>query len=246
MLPDRDGLFHAYPVEVGVDETGPNNLATCIIKFQLFEELTGSEWRPCIDEDLDITGYFYLEKRDGALNSVTLDALKAALGWDGRNPFWLQDTDLAQHPVQVKLGYEEYNGKRRLKVQFLNPYGSSPSGVTKADDATRRTINNRLGAKLRAVSGGTPAPAPPPKGKPIPPASRPAAPPKPKKTASEAMDEAWSEFTKHCKPDWTDEQVEDEWFRVLGELFPGKKPEDLTPDDWAVMLQEGPGQICPF
>ena len=246
MLPNKEGLFNAYPANVGVGETGPNNLATCVIAFQLYEELQNGEWTDCSAEDLSITGYFYIEKRDRSLNQMTIDALKAALGWDGVDLFWLQDTDLSGHPVQVRLGFEEYQGKNRIKVRFLNPHGASPSGVTKADDATRRTINNRLGAKLRAVSGGTPAPAPPPKGTPAPPASRPAAPPKPKKTAAEAMDEAWAEFTKHCKPDWTDEQVEDEWFRVLGELFPGKKPEDLTPDDWGAMLKEGSAKICPF
>jgi len=246
MLPNREGLFNAHPANVGVGETGPNNLATCVIEFQLYEELRNGEWTDCSTEDLSITGYFYIEKRDRSINQMTIDALKAALGWDGVDLFWLQDTDLSEHPVQVRLGFEEYQGKNRIKVRFLNPYGASPSGVTKADEATRRSINNRLGAKLRAVAGGTPAPAPPPSGKPAPPASRPAAPPKPKKTPEEAMDEAWAAFSKACSQDWTDEQVEDEWFRVLGELFPGKRPEDLTPADWAVMLKEGPEKICPF
>ena len=245
MLPNREGLFHAYPANVGVGETGPNNLATCVIEFHLYEELRNGEWTDCSAESLSITGYFYIEKRDRSLNPMTIDALKAALCWDGVDLFWLQDTDLSEHAVQVRLGFEEYQGKNRIKVQFLNPYGSSPSGVTKADDATRRSINNRLGAKLRAVAGGTPAPAPPPSGKPAPPASRPAAPPK-RKTAEEAMDETWAAFSKACSQDWTDQQVEDEWFRILGELFPGKKPEDLTPDNWGVMLKEGPGKICPF
>jgi hypothetical protein len=246
MLPNREGLFNAYPANIGVGETGPNNLATCVIEFQLYEELRNGDWTDCSTESLSITGYFYIEKRDGALNQITIDALKAALGWDGIDLFWLQDTNLSEHPVQVRLGFEEYQGKNRIKVQFLNPYGSSPSGVTKADEATRRSITNRLGARLRATAGGTPAPAPPPSGRPKPPASRPALPPKPKKTPEQAMDEAWAEFTNHCKADWTDEQVEDEWFRILGELFPGKKAEDLTPDEWDRMREEGPGQICPF
>ena len=241
MLPNREGLFHAYPVEVGVDETGPNNLATCIIKFQLFEELTGSEWRPCTDEDLDITGYFYLEKRDGALNSVALDALKAALGWDGRDPFWLQDTDLAQHPVQVKLGYEEYNGKRRLKVQFLNPYGSSGGGVTKADDDKRRSMSTRLGPKFRAMAGPAPAKTPAPATPPAPPT-----PPEPKANES-TLEEAWAAFAASDGAKKLDQEgLEKEWFRILADLFPGKQPDDLTPAEWAKMRDEGPGNIVPF
>lgn len=173
MLPTREGLFNAYPVEIGIDETGPNKLATCIIRFRLYEEFqqTG-EWADCAGENWEIVGYFYLEKKDGSLNTVTIDALKAALGWDGRDPFWLQEADLSDHAVQVKLGFEEYGGKTRIRVQYLNPFGSSGvGGVSKADEATRRTIGNRLGSKLRALSGPAPAPAKP---------MKPATPPKPK------------------------------------------------------------------
>jgi len=242
MLPNREGLFHAYPASIGVDETGPNNLLTCTISFQIYEELSGGEWKDVSDEDLEITGYFYIEKRDGSLNTVSIDALKAALGWDGRDPFWLQDADLSQHPVQVKLGVEQYQGKERIKVQFLNPHGSVPGGVSRGDDAIRKSVNTRLGAKFRALAG-TPAPQ-----EPKPPFRR-GAPPRPRQDApkSEAtMDEAWEAFTKSCKPDRPREEVEAEWFRILGELFPDKDVDKLTPADWAVMLAEGPGKITPF
>lgn len=155
MLPTREGLFNAYPVEIGIDETGPNQLATCIIRFALYEELQPSgEWADCAGENWQITGYFYLEKKDGSLNTLTIDALKAALGWDGRDPFWLQETDLSDHPVQVKLGVEQFGGRSRIKVRYLNPVGTHANGgVSKADEAKRRTIRNRLGSKLRAISG---------------------------------------------------------------------------------------------
>lgn len=270
MLPSREGLFNAYPVEIGIDETGPNKLATCIIRFKLYEELQASgEWADCADEKWEITGYFYLEKKDGSLNTVTIDALKAALGWDGRDPFWLQETDLAEHAVQVKLGFEEYGGKTRIKVQYLNPFGSTGGGgVTKADDATRRTIGNRLGSKLRALSGPAPAPAKPtkptapPKLPPAKPKAQPTAPPTapapkpepalqpaeaPRDPASATMDEAWAEFCKSCPPPkWDQAAVEGEWFRILAELFPSKQPNELSPAEWAVMRDEGATRIVPF
>ena len=249
MLPNREGLFHAYPVEVGVDETGPNKLATCTIRFCLFEESAQGEWTDCAAENFEILGYFYLEKKDGSLNSMAIDALKAALGWDGRDPFWLQETDLSEHPVQIKLAFEEYNGQTRLKVQFLNPYGSTGGGVSRADETGKRSINTRLGAKLRAVAGGTPAPAAKPSGKPTPPAPR-QTPPKTSKApalAESTMDEAWDEFCKHCQGEkWTQETVEAEWFRILAKFFPGKQPNDLSGVNWAKMRDEGPGDIIPF
>jgi len=268
MLPTREGLFNAYPVEIGIDETGPNHLATCIVRFQLYEELqlTG-EWADCAAEQWEITGYFYMEKKDGSLNTIAIDALKAALGWDGRDPFWLQETDLSDHPVQVKLGFEEYGGKTRIKVQFLNPFGSTGGGgVTKADDAMRRTIANRLGPKLRAIAGPTQAPAKPagppkkpsakPKAQPTPPPAAPIAEPSPA-AAEEAeaprdpqaatLEEAWAEFCKHCPQEkWDQAAVEAEWFRILAELFPGKQPDELSAAEWAQMRDEGPARIIPF
>jgi len=257
MIPNREGLFNAYPADIGVDETGPNNLATCIISFRLYEELQPSgEWTDCSGENFDVTGYFYLEKKDGALNTVTIESLKAALGWDGRDVFWLQEADLSQHAVQVKLAFEEYNGKTRLRVQYLNPYGSTGGGgVTKADGTAKTSIRNRLGSKLRALAGpAQPAaakPAAPPKlppAKPKAPAAPAQAPPPASEPRAEAtMQEAWEEFSKHCDPaKWDQEAVEKEWFRILAELFPGKQPDELSPTEWAAMRDRGPAMIIPF
>ncbi len=274
MLPTREGLFNAHPVEIGIDETGPNKLATCIIRFKLYEELQPSgEWDDCASDNFEITGYFYVEKKDGSLNTVTIDALKAALGWDGRDPFWLQETDLSEHAVQVKLGFEEYGGKTRIKVQYLNPFGSTGAGgVTKADDATRRTIGNRLGSKLRALSGPVPAPAKPtkpaappnlppakPKAQPTIPPTAPAPKPEPSPPAETAegpddphaatMQTAWNAFCAAYESLGDRGSAEDrhqQWFRILAELFPGKQPDELSPTEWAVMRDEGPTRIVPF
>jgi len=263
MIPNREGLFNAYPAELGVDETGPNKLTTCIIKFKLYQELHASgEWADCAADNFEITAYFYLERKDGALNTITIDALKASLGWDGRDPFWLQETDLSQHAVQLKLAFEEYGGKTRMKVQYLNPFGSTGTGgVTKAEGAAKIAIRNRLGSKLRAQAGpaqsapakpAAPPNLPPAKPKapsmpalklPDAPAPQPAGAPSPEAT----MAVAWAEFIKRCDGEkWTQEAVEKEWFRILAELFPGKQPDQLTPADWAVMRDDGPAKIIPF
>ena len=176
MLANREGLFHAYPVEIGLDEQGGSNLACYSILFQIFQEKQNGQWQDVAGENMEITGWFYLETKDGRTNDFAIEAIKTAFGWDGRDPFWLQDNAeaLREHPVQIKLGWEQYNGSTSLKVQFLNPYGSTGGGVSRADDSTRRNISNRLGSKLRALSGGTPASAPKPAGRPAPPKTTPA------------------------------------------------------------------------
>lgn len=133
MLPNREGRFKANILEHGVAETGPNKLATFICKFGLLEELVNSDWMAFGPEDsgLEITGYFYLEKRDGSINTITVDQLKAAFGWDGRDPLWLQDADFTRLTVQVKLEFELFDGKTRLKVRYVDAEDASPAGVQK-------------------------------------------------------------------------------------------------------------------
>jgi len=254
MLPNREGLFHAYPVDIGVGATKENQLLQVSIVYQIVEELVDGEWVNCSDEGLEITGYHMLEKKDHSLNERTIESLKASLGWDGADPFWLQDNaaELAQKPVQVKLGFEEYEGKTNIRVLFLNPYGSKPAGVTKADDEFRRAAQNRLGVKFRALAGGTPAPAPKPAGRPAPPVPK-TAPPKAPAATTEAptpatMEDAWAAFSAeyNAKPGGSDEDMEQQWFRIIAELFPGKQPDELTEADWGVVLAEGPGKIVPF
>ena len=259
MLANREGLFHAYPVDIGLGESRQNKLLQVNILYRLFEEFSGGEWTDCSAENMEITGYHILEKRDHSLNDNTIEALKAAMGWDGRDPFWLQDnaTALAEKPVQVKLGMEDFNGKLSLKVLFLNPYGSQRGTVSKADDEMRRTLANRLGPKFRAMAGGTPANPPMPANKPTAPKptmpSKPAPPPAqapapaPAAPATATMGQAWDEFAKHCPPPkWDQASIEAEWFRIIAEMFPGKQPDQLTGADWAVMLAQGSAKIIPF
>ena len=259
MLANREGLFHAYPVDIGLGESRQNKLLQVSVLYRLFEELSNGEWTDCSAENMEITGYHILEKRDHSLNDNTIEALKAAMGWDGRDPFWLQDNAvaLAEKPVQVKLGMEDFNGKLSLKVLFLNPYGSQRGTVSKADDEMRRTLANRLGPKFRAMAGGTPANPPMPAGKPAAPAPKPTTPPKPAQPpaqppapaapATATMDQAWEEFVKHCPPPkWDQASIEAEWFRIIAEMFPGKQPDQLTGADWAVMLAQGSAKIIPF
>jgi hypothetical protein len=247
MLPNREGRFKANIIEHGVAETGPNNLATFVCKFGLIQELANGDWL-AVDENLDITGYFYLEKKDGSINTITVDALKEAFGWDGRDPLWLQDTDFVSSGllVQVKLGYELYNGKQRLKVQFVDPESAAPAGAARADDNTRRSLSTRLGSKLRALAGGTavnpPKPAAPPRAPAAPgrPSAKAPAKPVPKDLAAPStMNDVWAQFSKACPEHFSQEQTEGEWFRILGELFPGKNVQALSPDDWGVMRDRG-------
>lgn len=248
MFANRDGRFLASLLERGVSESGPNKLVTFTARFRLVYEYADGDWQEC--EDMEITGYFYLEKTDGSLNTYTIEKLKQALGWDGRDPFWLEDAELDEDLlVQLTLGHEEYEGKSRLKIKWIDARDAQPSGVKRSDDSARRAISNRIGAKFRAHAGGTPRPAPPPTTKKPAPtkAKRPSKPPAASAPPrASTMDEAWAIFVETCPESMDDAARETQWFKILGELVPHKSPEQFTADDWQKVADEGPGKLVPF
>ncbi|RPI64311.1 MAG: hypothetical protein EHM48_01015, partial [Planctomycetaceae bacterium] len=67
MLANREGLFNAYPVDIGMGQSRQNKLLQVNILYRLFEELVNGEWVDCAGENLEITGYHVLEKRDHSL-----------------------------------------------------------------------------------------------------------------------------------------------------------------------------------
>lgn len=231
MLPKREGRFKAIIGEHGVDETGSNHLATFVCQFRLTQELVNGQWGP-IDEDWWITGYFYLEKRDGSLNDFAIEQLKEAFGWDGRDPFWLQDTDFDGRVVQVKLAFEQFNGQMRLKVQFVNPEEWAGAAVRKADDTARRSIQTRLGPKCRANAGpGTkgvapvaPAPPPPP----------PAGPSKEPLRSTYTKEQAWEDFValQGRSPRMRDDELQQLWFKAIRKIAGEKDESQLNPQEW--------------
>ena len=64
MLANREGLFNAYPVDIGLGETNQNKLLQVVIKYRLVEELANGEWTDCSAEGMEISGFHVLEKKD--------------------------------------------------------------------------------------------------------------------------------------------------------------------------------------
>lgn len=208
-------------------------------EYILFQFLDGNEWVDCEEER--ITGYHYLEKSGGALNDFTINALKDALGWDGRDIIWLQDADLTQTVVSVTLGMEEYNGKSRMKVQFVNPENFNGGRVSRADANELKSLQSRLGSKLRALSGGTPTPTPKP-------ATQSPKPPPARKTVAKPTateEQAWEHFLSQVPQNWTEDQANKEWYRILEDLVVGKKPDAFTSEDWGVVKEKCGNHILP-
>jgi hypothetical protein len=233
MLPTREGRFKAVIIERGVDETGQNKLATFIARFRLTDELVNGEWLPLPPEEagFEITGYFYLERKDGSINDRTVASLKSSLGWDGCDPFWLADTPMDDKIVQVTVESDEYEGKTKMKVGWINP-GDSTGGngsIPNASPERRRAIASRLGAKFRAT--GTPAPAPKPT------TAAPKAAPARKPVPTATREQAWEKFCG-CIPDGTTEEaINDAWGTAMQKAG---ITDDATPAQWASFIGKLP------
>jgi len=245
MQANREGRFRARVTDVGVNETGPNKLCTVVLRFALVEEYDKGEWNNIESEELDAVAYCYVEKRDGSLNDFQVAALKEAFGWPGMDPFWFEETKEFP-PVQVTLESEEYNGKDRIKVRFINSYDSEPGGITHADGDTRRALMARLGHKLRAHSGGKPAPAPKPTGAPKPPPKPAAAPQAPGAPASSAksastMDAVWALFAKWAETKGaSQDELNKTWFDAIKAVCGHEDAEKVTPEQWAQVADKLP------
>lgn len=177
--PDRDGRFRAYPTEWGVDETGDSKLATFICRWSLTEWL-GSEvgpdgkqspkWYPYDSMQAEIVSYTYLEKKGNAgPNEIGISQLVKALGWNGYDFEALANTDWSQTCCQLAIENDTYQGKTKLKVQWIDHWdaeGTGVSGVRKGSAATISKMSERLGAQLRAMSATPVGPPPPPGGPP--------------------------------------------------------------------------------
>lgn len=252
-LPDREGRFKATIVQSVVKETGPNNLLTFKARYSLTDWWDGAAWIPWSEYCAEIEAYHYLTKRDGQLNLHTIESLCASLGWN-RDVAALDDTDWSHTPVQVTLASEEYQGKSRLKVQFLNPIDyEGASDFTKAAPDERRAIVNKYCAMFRTLGGGAPASKPAPQTKPTaPPPSRsapsrhaPSTSTSTKELVAKNRDEAWAfvvgEYKYDALPTVKQEEIQTHFLNTIEKVAKrcGRPSEDaMVPEDWSDVAEE--------
>jgi hypothetical protein len=177
--------------------------------------------------------------------------LQEALEWHDGNPMSLQnDPQFEGKVVQLTVKEDEYEGKTRLQVAFINHIDWT-GAIPKADAAMAAKINNKYGAKFRAFFGGQQAAAKKPgKASSSPPRKAGSAPPRSKsgppatKTATE--EEAYEAFLELCDKDWTEEQIHGEWFGLLEKILGKADGDEITPEEWAQVVEEAPGLVLPI
>ena len=235
----REGKFKAVVLDMGISQTGPNELVTVTVEYGIAAELRNGQWEDVLDENFQIIGYHYIEKRDGTPNEATIRQLKAALGWDGVDFDWFHNTDLRAKTVQITCEESEYNGKSSIKVIWLAEENDDGGGGVKKGNTS--ALKAKLGAALRSLSGA-PAPAPKPPPPPAvgtrkaPPTRKPAAP----TPCTEA--EAFEAFVAQWPANASEDQVNAQWSSLVTKIAGADEP---TPAQWGA-IREAAKTHLPF
>ena len=178
-LPDRAGRFRGYPQEWGIEKSSKSESVAfvCLWRLTEFWDPAGKAWCDYTQIGAEITGRTYFVKADGSPSPNGVDQLKRSLGWTG-DVIALQTTDWTSHGCQLTIEHETFQGKTKLKVQWLDAWDATPGGVTKMDGSDLAALQTRLGGQLRATAGPqTQGGSAPPGRPPPPPVSKPAPPP---------------------------------------------------------------------
>lgn len=235
---NQEGRFKARPKSWAVEENPNTGTLQFVVAFGITAVHNGQAWDDWTSYDLEKTGYFYLAKKDGSANEACIRSLREALGWDGANLESLQNNDWSQKTVQITVGFEEYNGEKRLKIRFLNAENWSGAQVKPIEPSALRSLNAKWGAKLRAVS---PKPAQNAPVAPKTPTSTPARPaPAP---AANPWDAAWARVLEIFEGNA--ESATAAWPGLLAKVFPTKAETEFTIADWATVAARA-GDVLPF
>lgn len=218
MFVQSEGIYRAYPAAWAVEQvkSGAVQLA---VQFSITDVKEKGEW-VVMEQPEEITGYFYIVKKDGTLNDRQIQSIKDALGWDGVSFANLASGDWSGTQVQITVGSEVYEGKKRLKVQWLNHRDyEGGGGVGQTDPQIVSSLDTRFGSALRATAG----------------TAKPAAP-----ATNGAVDDpnkmlrqrALAKF-KAENPNIEKDAAADEFKKLLAATFGERDVRTITAEEWA-------------
>ena len=187
---DRPGTFRGLPLDWGVSET-KNKFPQFVSKLKAMEfydetgELNGGEpgW-VAWDYDMEITAFLclYTQKDGQWVELMSVDQLKKALAWDGLSFESLANGKYDKTMILFRVEDEEFEGKHRLKVQWIDKADANPIRQLPKYDATKlKGLSEKFAGVLKGAApspakapasapgaGPKAGPAVPPKGKPGP------------------------------------------------------------------------------
>lgn len=186
-----------------------------------------------------------LAKSDGTLQKKSIDTMKKVFGWDGVNPFDLEDLDTAEMNFEIVGEHSAFTpaGETEevitFKIQWLNPVGGSTNMPEKID---RKTALAKWGSKFKAISGGTATAKPAVK-----PAAAPAKPvvagppgrgkaEAKKEVRTSTGEDVWAKLVEG-NPKEDESVLGEKYYAAQYKVAPDANGE-LTPEQWGEVLTE--------
>lgn len=219
-------------------------------------ELGKPAWADWSDFDEEITGYLVLFNDTDEFSEDTAllnyHQLKTALGWDGDEFNSLAEGEHVGKKVLFRVEENEWDGKVRLQLNWLDDYEASPTNELRTVDAdTVKDLTSKL--KVQKSKKNKPASAAKPsagkskdkseskgEGK-SEKSSKTSDPPKRQKKKEVESDneeytqlKAW-DFIQKRKGDRDDQDIVDAWMAACESVGGDKEEEDFTPDEWAAV-----------
>jgi len=110
------------------------------------------EWIAWDEEGNEVGGFFNLIKKDGQVNEVSVRQLQRGLGWDG-NLQSFHDPSKTFSDCQVVVEEDEWEGKVRNRVRWINGYNDNPEAGGNVEPAEVGEYQKRYGSQFRAIIG---------------------------------------------------------------------------------------------
>ena len=159
---DRAGIFKAAPPTEYALEKSKEGAWGVRFRFELTDYLNGSEWVDWSVYGQHAYGTVWFLRKDGKPNVRGVETLRDVLGWDG-DPASIENRTWTPPACQVVVKADEYNGKTRFRVEWINPWTIR---CRSGNDSDVADLKARFGPTLRACLEHA-VNAPKPNGKPF-------------------------------------------------------------------------------
>lgn len=144
-----EGKFRCKPVERWV-QTAKTGTIGAGIRFVIthYYNPNKKDWFDCSDKYMMLDHVFWIYKADNSPIQFYIDALKNSIAWSGDIlDFSLSIEEWPMPVCEIETANEDYNGKTRLRVKWLNPLGG------KSGHAARVGSREQLEALKRRIGG---------------------------------------------------------------------------------------------
>lgn len=149
-LIDRTGNFRLRVKDVKIRDTDKSQAVAIGFDFEVESQWDPSTktWGQQWPEGNTVPGDVWIVAKDGGPNEANVKRLVECLGWDGD---FDNIHEMVDRVCSGTVDAEEYNGKTRYRVEWVNSYQSTPGGKAASSESVAK-IKSTVGERVRAIA----------------------------------------------------------------------------------------------